>query len=400
MPDQEKLVKLRNEAEDRLKVFEEFKDPPSAKEANMLVHELKVYQLELEMQNQELREAQNRLEESRDQYTDLFEYAPLGYFILDNKGISLKCNLTGCGMLGQDRARLIGKIFGLLVAKKSGGIRRFQEFLIKLFKNESSVVDEFQLKRKDGSNFVARLEAVPMKDESGELTQCRLVIIDISDEKKVEHMQTVVEGILYGQELERERIAADLHDSINPLLSIASLTADTLLSDQDSEMEKPDSKLNSIIGLIDNAIVGIKEISRNLSPVILKSFGLDKALDQLCKNVRLSNQLKIVYQSFGMDTRLAPKMEVALYRVSQELISNILKHASATKVNIQLIQHKDSITLMVQDDGIGFDATEDEIKTNGFGLKNIISRIKTLSGQVNIDSTKGQGTVVTIDVPK
>ena len=397
MDDHEKLSKLRIEAEARLKRLSEISGNPTTEEIKSVVHELSVYQIELEMQNEELRKSQHQLEESRNKYTDLFEFAPLGYFILDRNGLILNCNLTGCGLLGTERSRLIGKPFSVFVS--SGDITTFRKYLHKIFSSEKLEYYELLLKRKHKHDFTARLDTIVMKDEHNEFSQCRMAIKDISKEKKADTIKPLMEAVLFGQESEREQIAAELHDSINPLLSIASLNADTLLSFHEKKEELPTNLLEGIISLMENAMQGIKEISANLSPAVLKNFGLKKALEQLCNKVSETDQFKVSFQIFGLEDRLNGGVELALYRVAQELLNNIIKHADATEVEIQLIQHKDSVVLMISDNGIGFDAASEELKTNGFGFKNINSRMETLNGLLSIDSSKGRGTTITVEVP-
>jgi len=100
-----------------------------------------------------------------------------------------------------------------------------------------------------------------------------------------------------------------------------------------------------------------------------------------------------------MKERLSPNLELALYRCAQELLNNILKHAKATSVDLQLLRHKDSVVLMVTDNGVGFDVTSQELMSNGYGFRNLTSRIESLDGKIDIDSALERGTTVTIEIP-
>ena len=398
MTQDQKFNNLRAEAEKRLLSLTELSEMPTAEEIKKLIHELQVHQIELEMQNQELREAQLLLEESRDQYADLFDFAPIGYFIIDQKGIILQSNLTAASMLGIGRGKLIGKPFALFIENEYGQLLLFGKFLKKIFESEKSESCELILKNRKGTNFTTQISTLKMKDENGDFTQIRMSITDVTKERKAENIQSLLRAVLHGQESERERIAAELHDSINPLLSIASMNVSSLLDYFKESKAAPLEKLNSILLMLENAMRGVREISSNLSPALLKSFGLSKALEQLCKKVRETGKLKITYLAHGMEDRLSFDIELALYRIAQELLNNVLKHAEAKAVDIQLIKHSKSVVLMVQDNGKGFDASPEDIKMNGFGFKNITSRVQSLDGSLTIDSSLGKGTTVTIEL--
>ena len=236
-------------------------------------------------------------------------------------------------------------------------------------------------------------------DELGNIIKLVGTVQEITAIEKAEHFQSQVDAVLQGQEMERERIAADLHDSIKPLLSIASLNLESVLDLNKNNQDFKTEKLKNSISLLGNVIEGINEISRNLSPAILKSFGLEKAFEQLCDEIKETGIVQVDFKCFGLKERLHAKVELALYRIGQEVLNNILKHADATHLDIQLIRHSESLVMMVSDNGKGFDASMQELKTNGFGFKNINYRVHTLNGEFNIDSSKGKGTTVTIELP-
>jgi|GEM_PF-6123441 len=236
-------------------------------------------------------------------------------------------------------------------------------------------------------------------DKSGNIIKMLGIVQDVSGFEKLKNLQSQVDSVLEGQEMERERIAADLHDSINPLLSIARLNAETLLEFYENREGIPNKSIENIISNLDNAVDGIKEISRNLSPELLKNFGLEKAVVHLSDGIVNTRQLQIEYLFHDMKERLSPKLELALYRCVQELLNNILKHAKATSADLQLLRHNDSVVLMVSDNGVGFDRTYPELMSNGYGFKNITSRIESFDGKIDIDSALERGTTVTIEVP-
>lgn len=417
MEKEDRNKKLRGEAEARLKSFPELAPNLSPEKMKSLWHELRVHQVELEMQNEELRKAQQLLEESRDQYTDLFDFAPVGYFVLNRSGVILHCNLTGTSLLGIEREQLKGRPFSILIAGEAAERRRFQMYLKSIFRKKEHQSIEININRKNDSGFTARLDTSVLKDDTGANPQCRMTLSDISGQKREEKLLKLtqqlqqekdkleqaeadkMDAILEAQEKERSRIAAELHEGIIPLLSMAKLNIDAFLSGNKTDKETAKSVLQNVISLLESAMDGIKEVSSNISPALLRDFGLPKALEYLCHRIQDSGLLEVQYITHGMSMRVGPKIELNLYRITQELLNNIIKHAGASEVEVQLIRHPNSILLMVNDNGIGFDQPVVKLQTNGFGFRNIAARVKLLNGRFDIDSEKGTGTTVTIELP-
>jgi PAS domain S-box-containing protein len=148
-----------------------------------LLHELQIHQIELEMQNRELREVQERLEEARDRYADLYDFAPVGYLTLEETGRILEINLTGAAMLGDERANLVGKPFSARLARNDGQL--FFLYLNRVFLSAgtSNIVSEVKIRRGDADHDI-RLESAPMTGAAGQGRTCRMVITDISEQKR------------------------------------------------------------------------------------------------------------------------------------------------------------------------------------------------------------------------
>ncbi len=143
----------------------------SSEEVEKLVHELQVHQIELEMQNDELRRAQLALEESRDRYLDLYDYAPVGYFTLDNNAVVLEANLFGAGLLGIERGSLIGKPLTSFVHKESQDTFYFHRNQV--LQTGTRSMCEIKLVKPDGAWFHAQLESLAIADAHGEFSRLR-----------------------------------------------------------------------------------------------------------------------------------------------------------------------------------------------------------------------------------
>jgi PAS domain S-box-containing protein len=154
--------------------------PP--KDVQKLIHELNIHQIELEMQNEELRRAQVEIEESRNRYSDLYDFSPIGYFNFDKTGLIMEVNLTGGDLLGIERGKLIKRNFSRFIAKKFQNA--FYSHRQSVFKTKTKQACELKLVKKDGSEFYARLESIPVQNDEGEISSLRTAITDITEQKQ------------------------------------------------------------------------------------------------------------------------------------------------------------------------------------------------------------------------
>lgn len=205
--------------------------------------------------------------------------------------------------------------------------------------------------------------------------------------------QQRTQAVLEAEERERIRIARDLHDGVGQTLAAARMTLGNYLSQKKIES----SEMQNSLDLLEDSIKEIREISHNMMPSSLTKFGLTSALKQFTNKVNALGKIEIELQIVGFKERSDEKIELMLYRIVQEIISNIIRHADARKVNIELVRHDTELILIVEDDGRGFDTARTE--NHGIGLKNIATRVEYLNGSVNFDSSIGKGTSVVIEVP-
>jgi two-component system, NarL family, sensor kinase len=203
-----------------------------------------------------------------------------------------------------------------------------------------------------------------------------------------------VDAMLQGQEEERSRLAKDLHDGLGGLLSGVKFSLSNM---KDNLMITPDNMtvFERSLDMIDTAIKELRRVAHNMMPELLTKFGLDEALKEYCNSINATNLLSLKYQSIGMDTRIEKSTEIIIYRIIQELLNNILKHAAASEAMVQLIKDNNRLSIMVEDNGKGFNTA---IKNNnGAGLTSIQSRVDYLKGQLDIHSEEGKGTLVNIE---
>lgn len=150
------------------------------------------------------------------------------------------------------------------------------------------------------------------------------------------------------------------------------------------------------LDMIDTAIRELRRVAHNMMPEMLVKFGLDEALKEYCNSINTTKLVTVKYQSLGMETRLESSVEIIIYRIVQELLNNIIKHAAATAAFVQLIREGHRLNVVVEDNGKGFD-TALPVTTLGAGLANVRSRVDYLKGQLAIHAEPGKGTLVNIE---
>ncbi len=218
-------------------------------------------------------------------------------------------------------------------------------------------------------------------------------------ELKSSYQQSMLKAAIDAQEKERKRVAENLHDEVGALLSLAKLNANRALGEKSTKYDQENICIDTI-QMIDETINNVRRISKDLLPSTLDEFGLINAITDLVSKVNGStNDLKVHFEHHGEFYNLYPEIELALYRVIQELLNNVIKHAKANEININLNIKEHLLTLAVLDNGIGFefdDFGEKSVFEKGIGLKNIHSRISMLDGEIKYLPNIPSGTKVLI----
>ncbi|MEO0684064.1 MAG: sensor histidine kinase, partial [Cyanobacteria bacterium J06649_11] len=220
-------------------------------------------------------------------------------------------------------------------------------------------------------------------------------IDDLVQEKEIESINAMLEG----QEEERQRISRELHDTVGSMLYTLKLFLSELDSHIDRFSQKSKEQSETAIRLLDQSYEEVRRISQNLVSGVLVKFGLIAELERLFSTIKETNHLNIQFLYYGLEDRLENKTEISIYRIVQELTSNTLKHAKAQEMTIQLNKKYGLLNIMVEDDGVGFDPEIISVEKSGIGLRNVRARVEAMGGQLFIDSGKGAGTTVSIDIP-
>lgn len=338
--------------------------------------------------------SQKKLESSEKRYRLLFETNPVPLIIFDTTNFSFyDVNSAAIKLFGSSRDDLLQLTLLDIrpdIAFYSG--KELQSLLI----HELSKTTELTLKIGEDKNILAEVNSdlIDYEDKKAVL----VAINDITLLKEAEKM--VIRSLIEGEDNERKRVAKEIHDSLGQNLTAASLNFGAVKGLIDKLDDSRKEKFNVGYSFLNSAIEESRNIALNLMPKSIDDFGLLPTLKSLFSQIEKSGNLKITfYENLRSETRFPPNIELNLYRITQEALNNVLKHAEASTIFIQLLLHKKEIIYTFEDDGKGFDFNLIKHDSKGLGLKNISNRVMAMSGMIEIDSIPGKGTAFTIQIP-
>jgi signal transduction histidine kinase len=217
------------------------------------------------------------------------------------------------------------------------------------------------------------------------------------NELETEKQLAATEAVLKGEEQERTRLAKDLHDGLGGMLSgikysFQSIKGNMVMTQENQQV------FERSMDMLDSSIQEMRRVAHNMMPESLLKFGLDTALKDFCNHINKTGAVKINYLSMGMEgAAIDQTVAITIYRITQELINNILKHAAAENVIVQVTKTGTQLVVTVEDDGQGFD-TLILNRSKGIGWTNILNRVEFLKGSLNVDSEYSKGTSVHIEI--
>lgn len=212
-----------------------------------------------------------------------------------------------------------------------------------------------------------------------------------------EKMLLATQSVLKGEEIERRRLARDLHDGIGGLLSGVKIAFGNIKGNMVLTSENV-NEFNNALGLLDASITELRRVARNMLPETLLKLGLRDSVSDFCAELNKINPVNIIFQFYGSFERVDPNLEINAFRVVQELVSNAIKHAQAKELVVQMLQEPGRLCLIVQDDGTGFDIYK-AVSAKGIGLTAIKSRVDSLNGKMEMISSPGEGAEFIIEFP-
>jgi PAS domain S-box-containing protein len=415
-----------------------------------LQHELQVHQVELEMQNTELQLARDRMEPLLEKFTDLYDFAPVGYFSLDEQGRIQEVNLTGAALLGAARSRLLEQPLQRFVPAPARPV--FLAFLKRTFAKSGKQICEATLQQANGPVFWADFHAMPMPSLTGAQKWCRVAVSDITPLKRAEEAQRRLEvlsvsnlelrreiirreavekalsasqrqlgrllekaratqsqlrqlshEILHAQEEERKRISRELHDEITQTLILINVHLQTLSGSARITPATLKRKIAETQLLVEQSVEVVHQFARELRPTALDDLGLMTTLHAYLKDFMKRTGIRVHFTTFttGRIRALDNALRTVFYRVSQEALSNVAQHAKASRVDVAIRKLLGNIQLEIADNGQAFDVGRVlQIKRNKrLGLIGMRERVEMVGGRFEIESLPGKGTTIRVTIP-
>jgi PAS domain S-box-containing protein len=446
-------AQLRRRAEARLSAQRKSRRPKagapkSAAGPQRLLHELQVHQVELEMQNTELQESRDRMEAVVEKYTDLYDFAPVGYFSLDEQGRILEVNLTGAALLGVERSHLINRRLLHFVVRASQPV--FLDFLERVCSGTAKQVCEAALFKKDTASFWASFHGISAISAGDPRKWCRVAVSDITLLKQAEEAQHRMETLavsnqelrreivrrqaveealkkserhsrhlleqsrlmqeqlrllsrqlLSAQEEERKKISRELHDVIAQTLTginvrLAALKADAAVNTKDLERN-----ITRTQQMVEQSVNIVHRFARELRPTVLDDVGLIPALHTFMKTFREETGILVSLAAFAAVEQINGDKRTVLYRVAQEALNNVARHAQARHAEVEIQNLGGVIRMKIKDDGRGFrgESAVRAKKNQRLGLLGMRERLEMVGGNLTVTSAPGKGTTVLAQVP-
>ena len=336
---------------------------------------------------------------SRDRLDDLLASMLNAVFTVgedDGRIVVRSANPAACRLLGYQESELVGRPASAILG--SGSER--PEWFVRLESARALPAIEKELVARNGRRIPVLFTAARLQ---GEGVVC--VAQDITERKRMEEsletgrreLEALARRLISAQEEERARVARDLHDDVTQRLGVLAIVAGKLARREDLPEEARDALATlreEAIGLAHDT----QSLSRSLHPSILEDLGLPAALRAEC--ARWSERLEVPVSCAAEDPGEALDREarLALYRIGQESLNNVARHAHATEVDVELTMTNGFIRLTVEDDGCGFDQAEIQGR-GGLGLAAMDERARLVGGRLDVRSTPGKGTRVTVEVP-
>ena len=356
-----------------------------------------------------LREAQEHLEQrivertaelyaSEKRFRTLFETAPEVVFSLNAEGVITSLNPAFEALTGWPCEEWLEKPFAALIDPRDSplAVETLQEILSE--KRAKSV--ELRIRSRSGDSVVAEFTAAPFL----ELDEAKGVFgfgRDVTGRKRYEALlRGLSRRLLEAQEAEQRRVARELHDSVGQLLASARFRVQAIeseLSDENHLREAVKARR-----LLDCAMSEVRRISHNLRPSELDDLGLVPTIRSACEDFRERTGATLDLKFSGVQKRLSPQIDLTLYRIVQEALNNIEKHAKATRVSLSLTRRSGVVTLSISDNGKGFDPRAERparSRKNGLGLINMRERAGFAGGTFRMEAAPKKGTAILVQIP-
>ena len=288
--------------------------------------------------------------------------------------------------------------------------QNFKEAFVQGLKTTKSFIREYRIKHKNGKILWIQDRGQIVCDGAGEIEYISGVFFDISERRRGEEalreseqrLRFLTCQLLSAQEQERKRISMELHDELGQSLTVLKMQVRAIGRRLAPEQEDLQADCEELLQYLDGVIEDVRRLSRDLSPAILEDLGLQSALKYLVDGVGKHYAVKRTFEVEHLDRLFPQEAQILIYRIFQECLTNISKHARATTINVAVRQEGAALAITLEDNGAGFDLAKvlaREASGRGLGLATLDERTRMLGGALEIWSRPGVGTRITCRVP-
>lgn len=356
----------------------------------------------LQRENVELKASADELRRVEDELRVLHEAAFEGIMIHE-KGILLKANEQYFRMFGYEPRELVGKqVIPLTVVPETLDPQK------RRVTDDGVTTYEIQGMKKNGTTFLMEVRGKLMEYQGRKVRG--IAVMDITERKKVEDALRESEEMLRflstrlfeAQEQERSRLSKELHDQLGHDLVLFKSWLRSIERKLEERQTLLKKECENTIAAVDEIIENVRRISRDLMPSILEDLGLAASIQSLVENFSNQHTIQVTLDLADIDHLFPREAQINLYRIFQEILTNVSKHASATQVSVVVKEENGDITFRVGDNGKGFELSkvrERKFNTRGVGLTAMTERIHMLGGTFEVHSQPGEGTEIRIRVP-
>lgn len=342
------------------------------------------------------------------EFRDLYENAPCGYHSVAPDGTILQMNRTELRWLGFSRRELVGaRPFVSTLSPRCS--RRYLRAFHTLRDGAARAGLQAEFVRKDGSVFPASLDIAALRDDDGGFVATQATVIDLSERRRAEEearrlaarLRTMSRRIVDAQECERRRLSTELHDRIGQDLAAANLDLHLIKDELPGSLRAlVAARLDDAIARIEATAECVRDVAGALRPPVLDAYGLAVSLRTCAEQFAARTGIRVVVDARSGSGRGDARAETALYRVCQEALTNVLRHAGAHEVRISLHRNDAEVRLSVADDGCGFDSGEaGAAEHEGLGILGMRERMLAVGGELIVESARGAGTRIVARAP-
>lgn len=365
--------------------------------AQALEHDLRVHQVELEMQHDELRRTEQDLAATRDGFVDLYDFAPVGYLTLDNEGVVVETNLTAAILLGGPRKSLVDHRFARFVAAADRD--GWHRFCLNALRLDGPQRIEISVQPLHGATLHIRLDCVRVIPASGQ-PLLRIALTDITQRKRAEIDRQIATAALDAREAERRRVARELHEELGQRLSAVKMELSSLRPTP--KQPARGQRIAEMIESLDTAVAMVRRIAIDLRPPMLDDLGLHAAIEWLAHDSSRRLGLHMTVSVDEIDPPLDERTSIAVFRLFQDALSHIARTAGATRLHVELRSHEHELVLRLDDNGIGaVESLNADAPTHGAvdGAIALRQQALHLGGALTIETLPVKGHRVTLQVP-